>query len=66
MNHETSVPQIPLFIVDISPEHSHRRIAVDDESDPAAVQAVIETERRQARRVLTALLAGAQTISAVR
>jgi hypothetical protein len=66
MNHETSVPHLPLLILDVSPEHSHRRTAIDEDSDPAALQAVIETERRQARRVLTALLAGAASVTAAR
>ena len=63
---QTSVPQLPLLIVDVSPEHSHRRTEVDEDSDPAAIQAVIETERRQTRRVLTALLAGAASVTAAR
>jgi hypothetical protein len=66
MNHETPIPQLPLLIIDVSPEHSHRRTSTDVDSDPAAVQAVIETERRQVRRVLTAMLAGAATVTAAR
>ena len=66
MNFEYPVPPLPIAILDVSAEHSHRRTVVDKETDPATAQAAIKSERRQVGRALPARLASALTLVTAR